>query len=255
MVFRLVFLAITLAAFCSFGAAQGNCPTADDLFLATPMGQIADVGDNATFICSARSEYHSFALFAWEYFIINSTAFKTLSQDSPSLRLTISSQAGMSSLQLTSAEARHAGRYRCRAEFLGDEFGACQRLFSNDAIFKVTGSPVISLNNNSFAIETSRTLSISGTISGYPSPSVMILQEVDGTFVESVDERFTSSFDDPSSRLTITINGTIRRDMGTYMIKASNEHGNDDDEFTVMVTGEEELSKDRLILACKGQGQ
>ena len=189
-------------------------------------------------------------------------------------RLAIFRQPGVSWLKLTSAEARHAGRYRCRAEFLDSNIN-CLRVYSNDAVFKVTGGfglgregaraccdpvvmagpPVISLSNTSFAIETSQILNISGTISGYPSPSVRILQEVEGAFVESVDERFTSLFDDRSSRFTISINGTTRRDMGTYMIKATNEFDFDVEEFTVMVTGERELSEESgvwaLCCACR----
>ena len=51
----------------------------------TPPSQIvAAEGDNATFNCSVVSDYGPI-VFAWEYFIINSTAFQTLSEDSPDL--------------------------------------------------------------------------------------------------------------------------------------------------------------------------
>ena len=100
-----------------------------------------------------------------------------------------------------------------------------------------SGAPHISLQNDSFIVNTLTPFLITGKVAGFPEPEITISREVNGVFTQEANSQFNYSFDGPTSTLSISIPSVVRADGGQYMIEASNIHGDDQAMFTIIPVG------------------
>ena len=112
---------------------------------------------------------------------------------------------------------------------------------------------MVTVDNSTYCAETLSSLSVTATIAGYPieEEGLQLLHEVDGDFVMAESSRVRLSFDKTQLKLTIIIRNITRRDMGTYQIKAMNNHGMEDDFFTIVPKGKQASKQSRLTSDCK----
>ena len=99
--------------------------------------------------------------------------------------------------------------------------------------------PEVFLSSDTYHIEEPGELHILGTVSGFPPPNIHVYHEVEGVFQlisSETNSRFSLQFDAVSGAMNLTFHDVVRADQGTYLIEASNEHGEGVETFNITIS-------------------